>query len=282
MNDLNIEEKIEEITYTDPDALTIYNIIKNTILKLVKLKNKATVILLSSVILLALWGPKGYPDVIFPESWRLALFPNIAWRDQLASFITGFILLVVIPCCIIKFWFKERLSDYGLGWSNNKIKLGLVALAVLFIVFIPFFYIGTSYAEMQAEYPMFGNTIAKGAWGEFVAYELVYFLFFITIEFIFRGYLLFGLYGIKDIKALEGVKGIKGPLVFGLYAILIQMLPYIAWHLPKPSVEYLGALVWGIVVAAIALKTRSIWPIIIVHWMLNVFIDTVLWLRLPG
>jgi hypothetical protein len=276
MSHSNNEEKVDAITFTDPDVCTVIKIIKNAV---VKLKDKTAIILWSSFILLTLWGLKGDAKLIFPEKWRVALFPDLAWRDQLVSFITGFILLVVIPCCIIKFRFKERLADYGLGWSKEKVKLGLVALCVLLVVCLPLFYAGTFDKEQQAEYPMFGDAIPKGAWGAFIVYELVYFLFFIVIEFIFRGYLLFGLYGIKDIQAGKGVKGIKGPLVFGVYAILIQMLAYTMWHIAKPTPEYLGALVWGIVVAAIALRIRSIIPIIIVHWLLNVFMDTVLWLR---
>ncbi len=276
MNHSNNEEKVDTITFTDPDVTTIFKIIKNAV---VKLKDKTAIILWSSFILLTLWGLKGDAKLIFPEKWRIALFPDLAWRDQLVSFLTGFILLVVIPCLIIRFRFKEPLADYGLGWSKDKVKLGLVALIVLLIVCLPLFYAGTFDKEQQAEYPLFRDAIPKGDWSQFVIYELVYFLFFIVIEFIFRGYLLFGLYGIKDIKAVKGVKGIKGPLVFGVYAILIQMLAYTMWHIAKPTPEYLGALVWGVVVAAIALRIRSIIPIIIVHWLLNVFMDTVLWLR---
>jgi len=275
MSDLN-NETVDTIAFTDPDVSTIFQIIKNAV---VKLKDKTAIILWSSFILLTLWGLKGNAEMVFPQKWRVALFPDLAWRDQFVSFITGFILLVIIPCCIIKFYFKERLSDYGLGWSKDKIKLGLVAGCVLLVICIPLFYMGTFDEAQQAEYPMFGDAIAKGAWGEFIIYQLVYFMFFIVIEFIFRGYLLFGLYGIKDIQAAKGVKGIKGPLVFGVYAILIQMLAYTMWHIAKPVPEYMGALVWGVVVAAIAIKIRSIWPIIIVHWLLNVFMDTVLWLR---
>lgn len=276
MSKSNNEEKVDTVTFTDPNICTIFQIIKNTVRKL---KDKTAIILWSSFILLTLWGLKGDAKLIFPEKWRMALFPDLAWRDQLVSFLTGFILLVVIPCLIIKFRFKERLADYGLGWSKDKIKLGMVALLVLLILCIPLFYFGTFDKEQQAEYPLFGDAIAKGDWSQFIVYELVYFLFFIVIEFIFRGYLLFGLYGIKDIQAAKGVKGIKGPLVFGVYAILIQMLAYTMWHIAKPTPEYLGALVWGVVVAAIAIRIRSIWPIIIVHWILNVFMDTVLWLR---
>ncbi len=260
----------------DINALKVFDIIVSTVKKL---KDKTAIILWSSFILLTFWGLKGNAELIFPKKWREALFPGVAWRDQLVSFLVGFILIVVIPCCIIKFFFKEKLSKYGLGWSKDQIKMGLTSLVVLLVVSLPLFYLGTTQPVMQGEYPLFRDTIQKGDWGNFIAFELVYFLFFITIEFIFRGYLLFGLYGLEDKDAIEKVPGSKGPLVFGVYAVLIQMLAYTMWHIPKPAPEYIGALVWGVAVAAIALKIRSIWPIIIVHWILNVFQDTVLWLR---
>ncbi|NVM55697.1 MAG: CPBP family intramembrane metalloprotease [Candidatus Helarchaeota archaeon] len=267
--------KVDAIELADPDVLTIFQIIKNTV---IKLKDKTSIILWSSFLLLTLWGLKGDSKLIFPIKWREVLFPDLIWRDQLVTFLIGFILLVIIPCCIIKFRFKERLSEYGLGWPKERIKLGLVAMVVLLAVSLPLFYLGTNNPEMQQEYPLFCKENID-TWAGFIIFELVYFIFFICIEFIFRGYLLFGLYGIKDIQAAKGVKGIGGPLVFGLYAVLIQMLAYTMWHIPKPMPEYIGALFWGVIVAAIALKLRSIWPIIIVHWILNVFLDIILWTR---
>ncbi len=269
------EPRVDPVELADPDVFTIFQIIKNTV---IKLKDKTAIILWSSFILLTLWGKKGNAELIFPMKWRESLFPDFVWRDQFISFITGFILLVLIPCCIIKFRFKERLSEYGLGWPKERIKLGLLALVITLVIALPLFWIGTLNPEMQNEYPLFGKE-AITTWGSFIVYELVYFLFFVIIEFIFRGYLLFGLYGIKDLEALRGVKGIKGPLVFGLYAILIQMLAYTMWHIYKPMPEYIGAIIWGVAVAAVALRIRSIWPIIIAHWLLNVFLDTVLWLK---
>ncbi len=325
---------VDPIELRSPDILTIFAIVVGT---LKKLKDKTAVILWSSIVLLVLWGMKGNADMIFPKKWREALFPDLVWRDQLVSFITGFILLVVIPCCIVKFFFKEKLSDYGLGWPKDRIKLGIIGCFVLMVVCVPIFYSGTGNAEMQAEYPMFGK-FEDGSWrittwGGFIVYELVYFIFFINIEFIFRGYLLFGLFsrraapgeagtdaeaspappasgpvgfgdmfgylghlfrkkGDKEISGknrlikdrLQGVYGLLGRfdtkrVKFGVYAILFQMLAYTMWHLAKPTPEYMGTLGWGVAVAAIALACRSIWPVIIVHWALNVFIDTVLWLR---
>jgi hypothetical protein len=264
----------------DPDLMTIFEIIKNAVLQL---RDKTAIILWSSFILLILWGAEGNLKVftnLLGAGWIRKIFPNVAWGDQLATFIGGFVLLVVIPCLIIKFRFREKLSEYGLGWPRDRIKLGLLSMAVIMAIGIPVFYFGTFNPEMQHEYPLFGTAIQT--WPGFIVYEVVYLLFFITIEFIFRGYLLFGLYGIKDVKALKGVRGIKGPLVFGMYAVLIQMLTYTMWHISKPVPELLGTIVWGVAVAAVALKIRSIWPIIITHWLLNVFVDVVLWIKNTG
>ncbi len=265
---------VEHPELADLGAFPVFRIIGKT---LAKLTDRTAIILWSSFALLMLWGKKGDATLIFPERWRLALFPDLAWRDQLVSFVLGFMLLVVIPCCIIKFGFRQRLSEYGLGWPKEKTRLGLRALLVTFAIALPFFWLGTRNPPMQEEYPLFREAITT--WGSFIIYELIYLLFFITIEFIFRGYLLFGLYGAKDAEAPTGVGGEKGPLVFGLYAVLIQMLAYTMWHIYKPWPEYAGAIFWGVAVAAVALRVRSIWPIIVSHWLLNVFLDAVLWLK---
>ncbi len=280
MNDEQIGGQEGRLDLENPDVLTILQIIKRT---LVRLKDRTAVVLWSSFILLTLWGLKGDARMIFPEAWRARLLPNLAWRDQLVSFLTGFILLVIIPSFIIKFGFKDRLSNFGLGWPKDRIKLGWIAILTTFFVALPLFLLGTRDPSMRAEYPLFSHAagqLAIKTWAEFIVYELAYFVFFLNIEFIFRGYLLFGLFRVRDTEALPRVHGRPGPLLFGLYAVLIQMLAYTMWHISKPAPEYIGALIWGVAVAAIALKVRSIWPIVIVHWLLNVVLDTVLWIKL--
>ncbi|MCP5050884.1 MAG: CPBP family intramembrane metalloprotease [bacterium] len=272
--------EVDPIELDNPDLLTIYQIIKNTV---IKLKDKTSVILWSSFVLLLLWGPSGNMELIETE-WREAILPlqDFPWRDQLISFVCGFILLVVIPCCIIKFYFKESLSDYGLGWTNSRVKLGRLALIVTLLVCLPIFYFGTFHPDMGKEYPLFRDAVTT--WGGFIVYQLVYFIFFINIEFIFRGYLLFGLFGFKSKpkeKESEAAKKSREGRYFGIYAILIQMLAYTMWHLSKPMPEYIGTIFWGVAVGAIALKIRSIWPIIIVHWLLNVWVDLLLWQQMP-
>jgi hypothetical protein len=278
-SELGIEKKVVESE--DPEFLTIFQII----VKIMKrLTDKTALILLSTFILLILWGSKGDMKIIskiFGEKWPEALFPGVPWNYQLASFIVGFLLLVVVPCCIIKFVFKERLSEYGLGWPKDKNRRKQSAIAfflIMGIAVIPFF-LSAFNPEMQEEYPLFGDVIAGGDWGAFVVYELVYLLFFVVIDFIYRGYLLLGLFKIKDMEAFKGVKKIKGPLVFGIYAIFIQMLSYTMWHIAKPVPELIGTIFWGIGTGAVVLKTRTVWPVIISHWLLCVLLDIVVWLN---
>ena len=279
-SELGIEK--EAAASEDPEFLTIFQIF----VKIIKsLTDKTALILLSTFILLILWGSKGDMKIlakIFGEKWPGALFPGVPWHDRLASFLVGFLLLVAVPCCIIKFIFKERLSEYGLGWPKETAgrKQAVSGFFLIIGVAIIPFYLSAFNPGMQEEYPLFGDVITKGDWGAFVVYELVYLLFFVVIDFIYRGYLLFGIFKIKDIKAIKGVKGIKGPLVFGIYAILIQMLSYTMWHIAKPVPELIGTVFWGIGTGAVVLKTRTVWPVIIAHWLLCVFLDIVLWLKL--
>jgi len=108
---------------------------------------------------------------------------------------------------------------------------------------------------------------------QFMVYELTYLPFFLAIEFIFRGYLLFGLESIRPEHARSAGGGGAAPYFFGKYALLVQMLSYTAWHLGKPQAELWGTLLWGIAAGATAWAIRSIWPVVLSHWLLNVFLD---------
>ncbi|MGD2086125.1 MAG: CPBP family intramembrane metalloprotease [Candidatus Aminicenantes bacterium] len=282
MNDIEYGIEKKTVESEDPEFLTIFQIIVKT---MKRLTDKTALLLFSTFILLMLWGSGGDMEIlanIFGDKWTEVLFRGVAWHRQLASFIVGFLLLVIVPCCIIKFIFKERLSEYGLGWpkDKNRRKQSVIAFFLIMgIAVIPFF-LSALHPEMQREYPLFGDVIAKGDWGAFVVYELVYLLFFVVIDFIYRGYLLLGLFKMKDMEAFKGIKGIKGPLVFGIYAIFIQMLSYTMWHIAKPTPELMGTIFWGIGTGAVVLKTRTVWPVIISHWLLCVLLDIVVWLRL--
>ncbi|NQT26419.1 CPBP family intramembrane metalloprotease [candidate division KSB1 bacterium] len=247
-----------------------------------KLGDKAAIIMWTSILFLMIWGLHGNMEILhglldkpFGEDWTQKITFGLAWGEQLVSFVVGFILAVALPCLIIKIRFKESLKDYGLGLPKKEdYKKSWVAFASLFGFTSLFIFAASFNGEMQAEYPLFGDTITS--WSGFLIYELVYLLFFISIEFAFRGYLLFGLHRIK----MDG-HTVPPVLRFGVYAILIQMLAYTTWHYGKPPLEMGGTIAWGIAAAAIALRIRSLWPIIIAHWLYNVLLDLLIWKDIP-
>jgi uncharacterized protein len=70
---------------------------------------------------------------------------------------------------------------------------------------------------------------ARDSWNIFFIYESGMLLYMFAWEFIWRGFMLFGL---KE--------------KFGYYAVLIQMIPFVILHNGKPELETFGAIAGGI------------------------------------
>jgi Type II CAAX prenyl endopeptidase Rce1-like len=274
------QDDFDPIELAQPDFITVLKLIWHTAVSV--LREKPGQILASAFLLLMVWGFHGNLELlrlVLPGYWgpgvgigmRPQIIPGIPWDDELISFWGGALLVVAVPMLIIRLVFKERWSDYGLGFpAPGRRKLALWGFLTLTVLSLPAFYLGSQNADMQKLYPFYRPFVDNL---QFALYELSYFPFFLAIEFIFRGYLLFGLESIspRHVKPVAG--GAAAPIFFGKYALLIQMLSYTAWHLGKPLPELWGTLVWGIAAGAIAWAVRSIWPIVISHWLLNVFLD---------
>ncbi len=131
---------------------------------------------------------------------------------------------------------------------------------------------------MQAVYPFY-RPFAN--FGDFIAYELIYFPFFIAIEFIFRGYLLFGLAGVKDdevqVRTEQGVAGRSGCATWSrarpartrpARRVLLRPLrppdPDALLYGLAPGQAPAGAVGHadlGLGAGAVAYTARSIWPV---------------------
>lgn len=275
---------VAEAELETPTFKTVLKVIWNTVR--IFPKERTGQIIGSAFLLLMLWGFHGNLELlknILPGyagpgagiGTRPQLIPGVPWDNELISFWGGAFLVVVVPMLLIKFVFKQKLSDYGLGLPpKGRRKLAAVTFLALTLVCIPAFLVATRNADMRATYPFYRPFSGVGA---FVLYELTYLPFFIAIEFIFRGYLLFGLAGIHDqeVEARGGDAGVPGAFYFGKYALLIQMLSYTAWHLGKPLPELWGTVLWGLGAGVLAYTVRSIWPVVASHWLLNVLFDAV-------
>ncbi len=266
-----------------PTIKTVLTIIWNSIKTF--FQERPGQIIGSAFLLIMIWGYHGNLDLLkfILPSWsepglnistRTPLLSFIPWDREIISFFAGFFLVVVIPMLIIKFGFKENLSDYGLGLpEKGKGKLGIMVFVTLTVCCLIPFYFAANSSAMQEVYPFYKNLNSTS---QFIIYELTYFPFFIAIEFIFRGYILFGLAGVKDFEIQNAGGGLPGKFYFHRYAILIQMLSYTAWHLGKPIPELWGTPIWGLAAGVCTYTVKSIWPATFSHWVLNVFLDALI------
>jgi len=209
------------------------------------------VLLLSAPVLLTIYRYHAYPGFFTPDfDFGLPADQNLSVNQ----FIRFFGLFFVLPALYIKFVMKRPLSDFGLGLGD--VKTGLKILAFLIPVIFVAIYFAADMPDVRSEYPLAKSLLHDRSHIAF--YELAYvLLYYIAWEFYFRGVLLFGL---KD--------------RFGaLNAILIQTISSCLVHIGKPEGEIIGSIIVGIIFGIIALRTRSIWYVVILHALIGVLTD---------
>lgn len=151
----------------------------------------------------------------------------------------------VVPALVIKFVFKESLSEYGISF-NKRILRHLPIYLALYGIVLPFVYLVSFSPSFLKTYPFYDH--AGRSFFDFFVWELAYAYQFFTLEFFFRGFIL---HGLKH--------------RFGAYAIMLMVVPYCMIHYGKPFPETLGAILAGLVLGSLALWTRSIWLGFMIH-----------------
>lgn len=160
---------------------------------------------------------------------------RIAWQNHLFYYF----LLPVLSIVII---FRRNPLDFGLRLGHPKL-WGfhlLIALPVIFGIV----YLGTSTADVQRYYH--ANQFNPMAYIIDIGVRLF------AWEFIFRGFMLFGL---KD-RMKET-------------AIPIQMMPFALLHLGKPESETISCIVSGIYFGYVCYRGNSFWPAFLIHLFIN-------------
>lgn len=152
------------------------------------------------------------------------------------------VLFILIPT-IFHFLFPIPVQN-PFGLSVRYCKPHIPIYILLLIIMIPIIWIMSSQAAFQSFYPMYKpEGISLWIW-----YELVYMLQFISLEFFFRGFAL-----------------IRLEQIIGKFSIVVLVIPYSLFHIHKPMPEALASIVAGLVLGYLALKSRSIWPGMLVH-----------------
>ena len=160
----------------------------------------------------------------------------------------------VIPALLILYGFRERLGDYGLRIRGAFSNMWLYLAMLLFMVPLVVYFSGTK--SFQARYPFYELQTGESLSGDFLIWELLYFFQFFSLEFFFRGFML---HGFKQ--------------RFGFYSIFIMTIPYCMIHFGKPMPETLAAIIAGVVLGVLSLKSRSILPGVLIHCSVALTMD---------
>ncbi|HET9929449.1 MAG TPA: type II CAAX endopeptidase family protein [Polyangiaceae bacterium] len=200
------------------------------------------------------YGGRGFYDqVIRPSIESMNLGPVGRARfmryDELygylwwsASRIIGYVL---VPLPLWKLLFpKDSLLDMGLRVRGFMSHIWIYGLCLA--VVMPLLVVVAYQPDFGSYYPFYKQ--ASRSYVDFAAWELMYFLQFFALELFFRGWFL---------GALRHSLGSS--------AIFAMALPYCMIHYGKPYLEANGAIVAGVVLGSLSMRTRSIYAGFLVH-----------------
>ncbi|HMS66459.1 MAG TPA: hypothetical protein PKD83_14540, partial [Ignavibacteria bacterium] len=150
MNSHNDQSNSEQIA--DPKISDVLKLIWSTLKTFYN--ERPGQIIGSAFLLIMIWGYHGNLELlklVIPD-WsdpgvdigkRVPILSFAPWDRELISFWGGAALLVFIPMLIIKFGFKQKLSDYGLGLPpKGKRAFAVTVFFTLTLLCLIPFYIG--------------------------------------------------------------------------------------------------------------------------------------------
>lgn len=159
---------------------------------------------------------------------------------------------VVMPLIAIACLPGERIRDYhvtGRGFFRH-----LWIYALMFVAFSPIVIVASTADTFRETYPFYH--MANRSHFDLWSWEVLYIVQFIALEFFFRGFLLHSL-----------------RRVIGSNAIFVMMVPYCMIHYGKPMAETFGAILAGLILGTLAMRTRSIWGGVLIHTGVAISMD---------
>jgi membrane protease YdiL (CAAX protease family) len=171
-----------------------------------------------------------------------------------STWFSTFFYFGFLPLLVIIIFLRKNPLDFGLRWGNPRVWWFLV---VLFCVVAAIILLASSASTTLQSY--YQN---KGF--NFITYFLTSCFSLGASEFMYRGYLLFGL---KE-KFQEG-------------SILLQMVPFVLLHFGKPELETVSTIITGILFGYVCYRGKSFWPAFIIHLFINIFFVSYINFRYP-
>ena len=203
----------------------------------------------ASLALQQYFGNEEAHDVVFSRGADSAY-----WELRKLAWWAGWRVLgyVALPMGVIACLPGQRIADYHVSLRGFGRHLWIYG--ALFLAVSPLVIYASTTEVFRQNYPFYA--LANRSVLDLVLWELLYAAQFVALEFFFRGFLLHGLR-----RAL------------GANAIFVMIVPYCMIHFGKPFVETLGAIIAGLVLGTLALRTRSIWGGVVIHICVAVAMD---------
>lgn len=159
----------------------------------------------------------------------------------------SFVFLFLIPIILNKFIYRKTLSSIGLTMPLKKNET-FIFILVAFAILIPTIVFLTQQHQALSYYSFHKQSVGKLIFVIVTIFPLYYFF----EEFFFRGFLLFNLWG-----------------KIRWHSLWVTDIIFTLAHLTKPLMEILIALPAGIILAFLTLRTKSIYPSVVVHYTLG-------------
>ena len=173
------------------------------------------------------------------------LFMVLHSYHQIENFwISSFIYFGLFPVVTILIFLKKNPLDFGLRLGNYRLWIPYVV--IFLAIAIPILYFSSDMSSVQGYY-------RSGRNFDLLKYALQMGVYMLGWEFLFRGFMLFGL---KD-KFKEG-------------SIIIQMIPFVLLHIGKAEIETISTIFTGLLWGYICYRGKSFWPAYIMHMVVNI------------
>lgn len=191
----------------------------------------------------------------YPGDYWLRRIEQSGWQQLLVLAwwsCTHLVTFVLIPWFVVRFFLKIRMRDLGWGWGEtHKHWFGYAYLLtpILFMVVI-----ASHLPDFTDHYPLYRD--AGRSYFDLIVWQILYLLQFAYLEFYFRGYM---------VNTLRPY--------YGSAAIWIMVVPYMMIHFGKPWLEATGSIFFGLLLAILAIRSRSIWGGFLVHAGVAVSMD---------
>ncbi|HEY5916263.1 MAG TPA: CPBP family intramembrane glutamic endopeptidase, partial [Chryseolinea sp.] len=203
-------------------------------------------------------------SVPFLKGWIDSTLPPQVqyWGYRVAVNLISFFTILLPLFIFFRLYEKNETHLYGLKAKHFDTR----PYFQMILIMLPVLAVASFHGSFLKAYPLYRSTTAHTFLEipeliTILGYELAYGLDFITVEFLFRGFMVIGM--------IE---------ILGRNSILPMAATYCFLHFGKPPGEAISSVIGGYILGVIAYETKSIWGGIIVHlgiaWMMEVIAFT--------